>query len=291
VEVRAALPEMQALASRIWSPVSRHHPGQLSWSAYYAEDLDLGPVELARAGGEVMGWAWAESDSWLELCVDPARAEIAGDLIAWFVERAPEGEICTMVLETEPHLLRPLAAAGFEAGDQPWFTHHFADLADLAPVPVVEGYSFRHVEPDEAEARAACHRAAWSDFGPSRVTGTAYERLMAAPYYRHDLDWVALDGSGDMVASACLWLDPATGVVLIEPVGCAPEHRGRGLAGAVSLAALHAAREVGAATGLVCPRGDDDYPVPGRVYRAIGFRPQARTTTLVRPGTASPRAS
>jgi predicted N-acetyltransferase YhbS len=291
VEVRAALPEMQALASRIWSRDSRHHPGQLSWSVYYAEGLDLGLVELARVGGEVVGWAWAESDSWLELCVDPAHAEIAGDLIAWFVGRAPEGEVGTMVLEPEAHLLTPLAAAGFEAGDQPWFTHHFLELAELAPVPVVEGYSFRHVESGEADARAACHRTAWSDFGPSQVTGTAYQGLMAAPFYRHDLDWVALDAAGEMVASACLWLDPATGVVLIEPVGCAPEHRGRGLAGAVSLAALHAAREVGAATGLVCPRGDDDYPVPGRVYRAIGFRPHARSTTLVRLGTASPRAS
>jgi predicted GNAT family acetyltransferase len=93
---------------------------------------------------------------------------------------------------------------------------------------------------------------------------------------------VAVDGEGEMVASACLWLDPATGVALIEPVGCAPEHRGRGLAGAVSLAALHAARDLGATTGLVCPRGDDDYPVPGRVYRRIGFRPGPRTLTLTR---------
>ena len=87
-----------------------------------------------------------------------------------------------------------------------------------------------------------------------------------------------------MVASACLWLDTETGVVLVEPVGCAPDHRGRGLAGAVSLAALHAARDAGAHTGLVCPRGDAAYPLPGRIYRAIGFRPGSRTVTLVRPG-------
>ena len=41
-----------------------------------------------------------------------------------------------------------------------------------------------------------------------------------------------------MVASACVWLDADTGVALVEPVGCVPEHRGRGLAGAVSAAAL-----------------------------------------------------
>jgi predicted N-acetyltransferase YhbS len=284
VQVAAALPDMQALASRLWSRDSRQHPGQLTWSLYYAEDLQPGPAELVRVG-DVVGWAWAESDDWLELCVDPAHREVAADLIAWFTDRAPAGEVATMVLETEDHLLAPLADAGFARADRPWFTHHFLDLADLAPVPEVDGYTFRHVEPHEAAARAACHREAWSDFGPSRVTASAYDGLMRAPYYRHDLDWVALDAAGDLVASACLWLDPANGVVLVEPVGCAPGHRGRGLAGAVSLAALGAAWEAGATIGLVCPRGDEAYPVPGRIYRSIGFRPGPRTVTLVRPAT------
>jgi predicted N-acetyltransferase YhbS len=284
VEVADALPEMQALASRIWSRESRHHPGQLSWSAYYGEGLEPGPVELARVAGELVGWAWAESDTWLELCVDPAHAEVAAELIAWFVQGAPGGELGTMVLETEEHLSEPLADAGFcVAADQPWFTHHFLDLAALGPVPEVTGYGFRHVEPDEAEQRAACHRAAWSSFdSPSRVTGTAYRALMASPLYRPELDWVAVDRSDEMVASACLWLDPETRVVLVEPVGCAPDHRGHGLAGAVSLAGLHAAHAVGATTGLVCPRGDAGYPVPGRIYRSLGFRPGPRTRTLHR---------
>jgi GNAT superfamily N-acetyltransferase len=288
VEVERALPEMQRLASRIWSRESRHHPGQLSWSVYYGEDLDLGPVQLARLGGEVVGWAWAESDSWLELCVDPAHAAVADELIGWFLDRAPAGDVSTMVLETDEHVLALLRAAGFVPSDQPWFTHHFLDLADLAPVPEADGYFFRHVETGEAEERAACHRAAWS--ATSRVTGAAYRRLMAAPYYRPDLDWVAVHGGGaghedgEMVASVCLWLDSATGVALVEPVGCAPAHRGRGLAGAVSLAALHAARDSGATTGLVCPRGDHEYPVPAKVYRSIGFRPGPRTVTMVIPG-------
>lgn len=290
MEVEQALPEMQALASRIWSRESRHHPGQLSWSVYYGEGLTPGPVEVVRVRDQVVGWAWAETDSWLELCVDPAYAEVAADLVGWFLDRAPSGDVSTMVLETEHHLLGALRDAGLVAGDQPWFTHHFLDLAELEPVPDVGGYTFRHVGAEEAEARAACHRAAWSDFGTSRVTDAAYRRLMAAPHYRPDLDWVAVDDTGVMVASTCLWLDPTTGVVLIEPVGCTPDHRGRGLAGAVSLAALRAARDHGATTGLVCPRGDDDYPVPGRVYRSIGFRPGPRTVTLARPGTGGDRS-
>jgi hypothetical protein len=40
---------------------------------------------------------------------------------------------------------------------------------------------------------------------------------------------------------------------------------------------------VGATTGLVCPRGDDGYPVPMRVYQRLGFQPGPRTITRVRP--------
>jgi GNAT superfamily N-acetyltransferase len=115
------------------------------------------------------------------------------------------------------------------------------------------------------------------------VTAAAYERLTRTPPYRHGLDWVALDAAGAMVASATVWLDHVTGIALVEPVGCAPEHRGHGLAGAVSIAALTAARDLGATVGLVCPRGDDGYPVPMRVYQRLGFVAGPRTVTFVRP--------
>ncbi len=204
-----------------------------------------------------------------------------------------------MALDTEEHVIAILDRAGFLPEDEmPWFTHHFLDLADLVEVPDVPGYSFRHVEPGEAAARSACHRAAWSPpGGTSKVTTAAYERLMRTPPYRHELDWVALDEAGAMVASATIWLDPVTGVALVEPVGCLPEHRGRGLAGAVSVAGLLAARDLGGRLGMVCPRGDEGYPVPQRVYQRIGFaagsahrdvrppRPRTLTRVGVRPPT------
>ena len=117
------------------------------------------------------------------------------------------------------------------------------------------------------------------------MSAGAYRRLMATSPYRADLDRVAVTEEGEMVASCCVWLDEPSGVALVEPVGCQPAHRRRGLAGAVSLAALHAARAAGATTGLVRPRGDDDYPEPGRVYRGIGFVPGPRSHdwTLTRP--------
>ena len=96
------------------------------------------------------------------------------------------------------------------------------------------------------------------------------------------LDWVA-EHDGQMVASALVWLDEQTGSALVEPVGTHPDHRGRGLAAAVNIAGLTAARDLGGTHGLVIPRGDDDYPAPGRVYRSIGFRPGPRTVRLSSP--------
>jgi GNAT superfamily N-acetyltransferase len=277
------LPRMQTLSSRLWSPASRHHPGQLAWSAAYAvpEELDHGPVAFVVADGVDLGWAWREEPGWVELCVDPDHPDsfTAGrELVAW---AAAGDDVATSVLETEAHLLGLLESAGFVADwETPWFTHHHADLATLAEPSLPAGYAVRHVQPDEAGARAACHREAWSP--SSKVSGAAYARLMGTPPYRHELDWVIVDEHDRMVASCLVWYDAGSGAALVEPVGCAPEHRGQGLAGAVSLAALHAARRVGATTGLVCPRGDGGYPVPGRIYREIGFEPGHRTVTLRR---------
>jgi predicted N-acetyltransferase YhbS len=136
------------------------------------------------------------------------------------------------------------------------------------------------VREGDAEERAAVHRAAWSP--TSKVTTRAYERLMATPPYRPATDHVVIADDGEWVASCCVWLDEESGVALVEPVGCVEEHGGRGLAAAASVSALTAARDLGATTGLVCPRGDDEYPGPARLYRRIGFEPGPRTRTYRR---------
>lgn len=271
LDVEQALPRMQALASRFWSHRSRHHPGQLAWSATYGEPeaLDLGPVFLLDGA-----WAWLESPDWLEVCgtdreavravVDAALAHAGCDVTA-------------STVETEDVVVGALAESGFVEVEAPWFTHHHLDLADLPPVALPDGYVVRAVQPGEHEQRAAVHRAAWSP--TSKVTARAYERLMATPPYRPETDHVVIAPEGTWVASCCVWLDAATGVALVEPVGCVEEHDRRGLATAASVSALTAARELGATEGLVCPRGDDDHPGPARLYRRIGFAPGARTRT------------
>jgi GNAT superfamily N-acetyltransferase len=279
--VSEALPAMQDLASRCWSPDGFRHPGQLAWSVGYAlpEDLDHGPVRLWYDGEEVAAYAWLEEPTWAELCVLPTHGHLVSELAAWLAETA-DGELATMIGDNETWLVDGLVAAGWSlTREAPWMTQHSLDLAALPPVPEVDGYCFRATRPDEAADRAACHRGAWEG---SKVSEAAYRRLMTLPPYHPELDWV-VEHDGAMIASALVWWDERTGSALVEPVGTHPGHQGRGLAGAVSVAALTAARDLGASHGLVIPRGDDDYPVPGRVYRSIGFRPGPRTVRMTCP--------
>ena len=271
LDVERGLPRMQTLASRTWSPQSRHHPGQLAWSAAYGEPdvLDLGPAFVLDDA-----WAWLESLDWLEVCgTDPVAVD---DVVTAAIAESSD-EVTASTLETETVVIGVLTDHGFTEVESPWFTHHHLDLADLPAVDLPEGYAVRAVRAGEHEQRSAVHRAAWSP--TSRVTSGAYERLMTIQPYRPDLDHVVTTTNGQWVASCCVWLDPTTGVALVEPVGCVAEHGGRGLATAASVSALTAARDAGATMGLVCPRGDDGYPGPARLYRRIGFGPGARTRT------------
>ncbi|MGH3446625.1 MAG: hypothetical protein ACRDQA_30380 [Nocardioidaceae bacterium] len=289
----ADLQQMQELAQRIWSPASRWHVGDLAWGRYSIPDNEPGwrtALWTADGNDRVVGWGWVELPGSLELLVDPAHVEVARDVLAWFdqVTDATSGVRTVTVLETEQHLMAALEQAGYAPrSGGPFFRHHHLSLEGL-PEPVLpDGFRLRSVHQGEAELRAASHRAAWSDLGPSSVCTESYAAVMAAWPYRHDFDWVVEGPEGAFVANALGWLDEHNAVGLLEPVGCAPAYRRLGLARAANLAALRALRAAGARTAVVCPRGDDAYPVPGRLYRSIGFKPGARTVTYARPAPAA----
>ncbi|HEU4946866.1 MAG TPA: GNAT family N-acetyltransferase [Kribbella sp.] len=274
---------MQGLIQRTWTPESRLHIGDLAWQRNAVPGR--GPTwrtSFWEEEGELVAWGWAELPDHLSLVVDPARPELAAEVLDWFRRVAGADRLSCAVLETEPHLVSALEEAGYRPDDQaPFFTHHDLSLDNLEPASVPAGFTVRHVRPDEVDRRAAGHRAAWSDWGPSKVSVESMGAVMSSWPYRHDLDWVVEGPDGDFVATALVWLDDVHGVGLVEPVGCAPAYRRQGLARAVNLAALLALRDLGATRARVCPRGDDGYPVARKLYQNLGFRPGHRTVTFV----------
>ncbi len=283
---------MQDLAARLWSPASRRHVGDLAWERHQHTGREPEwPTRLWRSGGRTVAWGWIELPGHLDLMVDPACPGLADEVLAWFAETAPAAPArpaapgaaspgtgarrTVMAASSEPHLLAALDRHGYRRDDTaPWFCHMAREL-DRLPVPrVPAGYRLRTVTSADVPARVLAHRAA---FHPSRVTEESYLAVRAAWPYRPDLDWIAEAPDGSAAAFCLAWLDPSNAAAAIEPAGTAPEHRRLGLARAVCLAALHAAREAGARRAVVGPRGDDGHPVPGRLYRGLGFEPLARS--------------
>lgn len=290
---------MQQMCSRVWSPTARFHPGQLAWNHYSRAAVPgvLGDGEAVSVwrgadqdASQVVAFGWAEAADWLEVALDEDRddaAELASQVIAWYTAwtDSPTQNVLTMEGSA---LAEPLIAAGFSSdesnADAMYLRHLLLDLArlDSGAGAGIDAYDLRPVQVQDIPARAECHDLAWSDFGDSGVTAHSYRLLTESPLYRYDLDWVAVSPSGELAASALAWLDEATGVGLLEPVGVVPAHRGRGLSEAVSRAALHQLQRLGARTALVTARGDEGYPGPRKLYARLGFQPGARTVTWSR---------
>jgi ribosomal protein S18 acetylase RimI-like enzyme len=154
------------------------------------------------------------------------------------------------------------------------------------PPVLAGGYRIRGVEPGEEAARVAVHRAAWHPasspwhpehrptLGPEATSSfhaRHYELVRRTWLYDSTFDLVAVAPDGTFAACCLGWFDPATGWAEIEPLGVAPEHRNRGLAGALC---LEIAARVGARDGreiFINTGPRTDYPAPAGAYQKAGF--------------------
>jgi hypothetical protein len=166
------LPQVQAVAARVCTPLTDEHPGQLAWSSIY-EGREAPAIVL---DGEAYGFL--ETPGFLEVGGDVSRA---AEVLEW--ARAKSAEAAFTVRSIDGPLADRLTELGGEiVPDAPWDIQQTINLPAVT-VPAIPGYRFRHVERSEAAARAQCHRAAWSDSKPSRMTEQMYQWLMDAPYY------------------------------------------------------------------------------------------------------------
>lgn len=295
------LRQMQALASRLWSPTSWWHPGGLAWSSAAAVRLRVGwDGRVWGSPDRPVAWAWASGAGELVAQVDPEHRELAGEVIAWF-----ETESCcraqpsfSVEVAAGDVLEDALLGAGYSTSDAAPFGLDMRRSPDgVGPPDVAEGYVVRSIEPDELPARVEVHRAAWRPADLPYAEAARWEpdpeatsSLSVAKYlavtetwpYRMDLDLVAVAPDGTFAACCIVWLDESTGAAEIEPVGTHPRHRGLHLAEALC---SEATRRVGALGGTeltIHPRGDQAYPVPRKVYARCGFEPVHRTRTYGR---------
>lgn len=148
------------------------------------------------------------------------------------------------------------------------------DLDGLEVPPLPDGFRFITMQDSgDVDAFVLGHRAAWES---NDLTPEKYEIVMSMWPYRRDLDVAVQAPDGGLVARAIAWFDEGNAIAELEPVGTDPRYRQRGLGAACNLFAMQQARDSGATSMMVGCRGDDNYPVPRKLYQSVGFKAISR---------------
>lgn len=184
-----------------------------------------------------------------------------------------EGDRRVIYLRIPPDDARRLAMAvarGFthESWDSP---EGIMALADAFSVELPDGFAFVDGTGVTAEAKGAAHAGAFGYVGESPWTERAvvgFERMMAMPDYRADLDLHVRAPDGEIAAFATLWHDARNRIAILEPVGTLPAYRRMGLGRAAIYELANRIRAEGAERMLV----GSDQPF----YQRLGFVPRIK---------------
>lgn len=232
---------MQELASRLW-PLG-WHPGGLGWALARGQLAD--DIVLFEEGGALVGWAarsGVHDDGELLAQVEPSRADVAEEIAGWFVATADAPRLSIEVALGDSLLAAALERSGFDP-DRARRGAEMFRRAERDPWGGARGYAIRPVRDDELSERVEVHRRAWRpaslpwadgrDLNPaaeSSFTADGYAAVRQTWLYDPELDLVAVAPDGSLAGCCIAWLDAATGVAEIEPLGVAPEHRRNGVA-------------------------------------------------------------
>lgn len=162
-----------------------------------------------------------------------------------------------------------LIQRGYTVGEP----HLFLTSRSLAePIPastLPEGFTMRPVEGlHEAEALGVVHGAAFgTDWQPGE-----YLRVMQAPGFHVDREWVVVAPDGRLAAFLVYWLDPITRSGLFEPVGCHPDFQRRGLTRALLYEGMRRMKAAGMTTAFVIHESPEENPASAALYASAGFK-------------------
>lgn len=114
----------------------------------------------------------------------------------------------------------------------------------------------------------ASFRAFHPDEPSENYTGWEwYQKILAIPLYRRDLDLVGIAPDGRVAAFCTIWFDPSDGTALFEPVGVDSDFHRLGLGKAMMCEGLQCLKALGARRAYV-----GSYSVPaGALYASVGF--------------------
>jgi ribosomal protein S18 acetylase RimI-like enzyme len=254
-----------------WAGRTWHRNGDIvGWAT-----LTRAPVVISRPG-ETM-----ERPDTLDWQVHPRHADVLDGVLDWGESEGAGDSLATSARPANVAAIALLERRGFVPDEEAaWTLLNSRPLGDVGEPVLPAGFRLETMaEIGDVAGRVAVHRAAWEG---SRMTVERYELIMRTPPYAPELDCVVQAPDGELVASALAWFDPELALGELEPVGTHVAHRQRGLGRAVNLFALQRLRDAGATEAIVACRGDDDYPIPKRLYTSVGFTEMSRQIPYIK---------
>ena len=148
------------------------------------------------------------------------------------------------------------------------------DLEGLPTVRLPEGYRLERAREGFEATWAGIINAAFGD--ENWTAASCREQFSGHERFEHEGMFFAVSPEGEAVATAFAWLDTPDERVCgrVHWVGSLPEHRGKGLGRAVTLAVLHYFRASSFARAFL---ETESYRLPAiRLYLSLGFEPTPR---------------
>ena len=273
----AALHKLIAACWQTSGPAVTLHTGDLHWrlrpQPKRSPERD---IQLWCDRNRFLAFAWFDPPDRGDLQWHPAanRESLEPELLTWLEGRARAcgaPSLTVGAFQTDCWRERLLRARGYS--QQSSFMPHLvrALTQPVAPASLPPGYSTGPTKREDLESLAGTIALAFES-DPKPVS--TYLALRADPFYRNDLDLSIRSEDGDIVAFCLAWLDEHNATGLLEPVGCHPDYRRRGLASAAIAAALTALYKAGARKACVRTNGENQAALA--LYTTLGFRTIAR---------------
>jgi GNAT superfamily N-acetyltransferase len=254
------------------------HPGDLGWFWQYGAEATAAATRTWSRDGQVVAVGLLDGPDVLRLTVAPrARRdeELARQVVADVTapERGvlPTGRAVEVPDGTAVRDL--LLQVGWTLGES-WAPLR-RDLAGPVPEPALR---IEVVGAEHVSTYTAVHRSAWSS---EEFTDDRWRTMAGGPAFAVARSLLGYDGDGVAVAGVTVWSAGPARPGLIEPMGVHADHRRRGHAAAVCLAAASELRRTGSSSAVVCTPSS----LTGAVatYRAAGFEPLPQRFDLMRP--------
>jgi GNAT superfamily N-acetyltransferase len=244
------------------------HPGDLGWNWRSGTEAVATALRIWSRDGQILAVGFVDSPEVLRMTVAPEvwrETELAERVVADVSEPQrsilPVGKVS---VETPNGTLVQdlLSDAGWSEGE-PW-TPLRRDLTEPVETPDLR---VEVIGSHQVPEFTAVHRSAW---GNERFTDEKWQTMAAGLPYADARCLLGYDDQGVAVAGITVWSAGPGRPGLIEPLGVHAEHRRRGYARAICVAAAAALRELGSSSAVVCTPSSLTSAVA--TYRSAGFQ-------------------